>query len=88
MIEVKREYSRSRQEHAAEYGVRKLTEQEKINLGLKKPAPPTDLIEVVVPVHRSSSGMAWETRIVSKASLPRLKKEHPDIEVPGEGRTR
>ena len=88
MIEVKREYSRSRIEHAAEYGVRKLTEQEKINLGLKRPAPPTDLVEIVMPVHRTASSMAWETRLVSRASLQRIKKEHPNIEMPGEGRTR
>lgn len=74
MIEIKKNFSRSRIEHAEVFGVYKLTEREKINLGLKRKPPETDLVKVVIPVHRTSSSMAWETRAVPRATAERLRR--------------
>lgn len=82
MINVKRDYSRSRTSHADVFGVYKLTPEERVALGLQEPPKSADLVEVVIPVHRTSSSMTWETRSVPRISLPRLRQAYGrEIEV-------
>lgn len=60
----------------------KLTEKDKIWLGLKKqPKVIKDTTKIVIPVHYTSRGVMWETRTVNKNTLDELRAQHPNMEV-------
>lgn len=62
------------------FGVYKLTEEEKIRIGLKKPEPEEGTICVAIPVHYRS-GMQWENRLVTPAQLKRYRAQYPGLRV-------
>lgn len=66
-------------------GVYKLTDQEKVYLGLKKPEPLKHLIHIVIPVHHTARAVVWESRFVSAASLPGWIKQYPNLEFVRDG---
>lgn len=57
-----------------------LTDQEKVSLGLKKPAPLRDLVHIVIPVHHSSHGVIWESRFVAVAAVPSWRSQYLEME--------
>lgn len=86
-MEARKEYARKwRQRARAEnvdgvFGVYKLTDAEKICLGLKKPAPLRGTIHIVIPEHYGSSAAMWTSRFVTEAQLPGFLKQYPDLQI-------
>lgn len=78
-------YSRSRKSHPDVFGVYHLTERERINLGLQQPPPLKGLIHIMVPIHRDASSMQWESRFVTRSSLPGWLRQYPNLEIVGRG---
>ena len=81
MLDVKRQYSRSRMEHMDEFGVFKLTEHDKIRLGLKKKAKPAGNIRTVVPLHYGTKGVWWESKMVTAQEMPEMYAKYPNLQV-------
>ena len=88
-MEARKEYARKwRQRARAEnvdgvFGVYKLTDAEKIRLGLKKPAPLRGTIHIVIPEHYGSSRVIWMSRFVTEAQLDGYKAQYPDMQIIG-----
>lgn len=85
MTEESEFYSKSRKTHPDLFGVYHLTERERINLGLQQPAPLKGLIHIMVPIHRDASSMQWESRFVTRGSLPAWLRQYPNLEIVSRG---
>lgn len=59
----------------------KLTDEERIWLGLKRPTPLKGTIRIVIPEHYSSRGMKWESRFVTAGSLSSWKEQYPNLQI-------
>ncbi len=63
----------------------KLSQRERIRLGLEK-APKGPLnVKIVYPVHVSASAMYYVTKMIAKSELAEYLVEHPDLEVMNNG---
>jgi len=79
----KREYDRKRRAENIDgvFGVYKLSEAEKLRLGLKKPAPVIGDIRVAIPKHYGANGVQWVSEYVTEAQLETLKVRYPKLQV-------
>ena len=60
----------------------KLTEQEKIALGIiKKPKPLGNMIHIVVPEHYGAQGMMWASRFIPESQLQYYQDNYPNLQV-------
>lgn len=59
----------------------RLTETEKIWLGLKKPAPLRGTIQIVIPEHYGSKGVMWTSRFVTEAQLDSYLAQYPGMQI-------
>jgi len=59
----------------------KLTDQERIWLGLKKPTPLKGTIHIVIPSHYGANGVIWEDRFVTENALVGWKEQYPNLQI-------
>lgn len=81
MFDVNRHYSNSRMYHEENFSVYKLTERDRIMLGLKKKEKLKGNIRVCVPLHYGSKGVWWESMMVTDAELPEMMAKYPNLQV-------
>lgn len=67
--------------HSGDNGIWKLTDEEKISLGLKKPAPLKGTIQIVIPLHYGTKGVWWQSRFVTEAEMEGYLAQYPNLQI-------